>query len=157
MLLYWITEADTSFPLQFLVHNGYTALTDSDRHSSSSIPEALTMKVAQPYLGKGRNITMDNFFTSLPLAKRLLDFRTTIVGTLRSNRREVPLAAKTTNGREKGDTLHFYNETFTLCSFWDKKNTPVLLLSSNPIFSKEKVKLLAFTMTLNVVSTIWIN
>lgn len=130
MLLYWLTEADTSFPLSFLVYNGQETLTASEKASSSSIPEALTMKLAAPYLDKGRNITMDNYFTSLPLAKRMLGRKTTIVGTLRGNRREVPEAAKCVRNRKKGDTVHFFHENITLCSYWDKKNKPVLLLSS---------------------------
>ena len=88
------------------------------------------MHLSKNYLGSGRNITMDNWFTSYRLADTLLAKQTTIVGTLRSNRREIPPQAKKIEGRHKGDSVHFYNNDKTLCSFWDKKNVPVLLLSS---------------------------
>ena len=148
MLLYWVTEAKTSFPLRFLVYTGESTLTTAEKCNASSVPEALTMKLAEPYVGKGRNITADNYFISQSLAKRLMAAKTTLVGTLRSNRREVPAAAKTVKNRQKGDTVHFYNENITMCSFWDKKNCPVLLLSSfhrfQPNFTEGKSEIVHF-------------
>ncbi|XP_041102639.1 uncharacterized protein LOC121313928 [Polyodon spathula] len=49
--------------------------------------------VMQPYIGKGRNITTDNFFMSLKLAKQLQDRKTSLVGTVNSIRRELPPSA----------------------------------------------------------------
>jgi len=38
-----------------------------------------------PFLNKGYNVTVDNFFTSHSLAHYLLNKRTTLVGTVRQN------------------------------------------------------------------------
>ena len=38
----------------------------------------------------GHNITMDNFFTTVPLAEKLLKENLTIVGTLRKCKRDIP-------------------------------------------------------------------
>ena len=51
------------------------------------LAEHVIMKISQPIIGKGYNITMDNFFTSLTAAVKLKEKRTTIVGTIRKNRR----------------------------------------------------------------------
>jgi len=40
-------------------------------------------------MGCGRTVTADNFFTSISLATKLLAKRTTLVGTIRSNKREL--------------------------------------------------------------------
>jgi hypothetical protein len=130
LLIFWITEAETSLPLRCIPYIGPQTLSDAERAASSSVPQAITMSLAEPFLDKGRNITADNFFTSLELAKKLLERKTTLVGTIRSNRREIPPKAKDIKGRKKGDTQHFTCEKMTLCSFWDKKSRPVLLLSS---------------------------
>lgn len=74
---------------------------------------------------------MDNYFTSLPLAERLATRNTTLCGTIRSNRRELPPAAKNLERRQRGDARHYYCGQNTICSFWDKGRKPVLLLSNS--------------------------
>jgi hypothetical protein len=129
LLLYWITDAETSIPVNGLVYIGDKTLS-SEEKQQGPFAESLSIKLAHPFLNKSRNITMDNFFTSLSLAKKLSACKTTIVGTMRINRRELPPACKSTKERQKGDTIHFKYDKTILCSFWDKKNKPVVLLSS---------------------------
>jgi hypothetical protein len=50
----------------------------------------VVMKLMEPLFGKGHNVTTDNFFTNKDLAERLLRHNTTITGTIRANRRELP-------------------------------------------------------------------
>ena len=129
LLMYWITDAETSIPVNGLLYIGQSTLSASD-HAQGSFSESLTLHISSPFLGKGRNIVMDNYFTSLTLAEKLAEKNTTIVGTIRSNRRELPPAAKALGGRQRGDTVHYKNRNTILCSFWDKRNKPVLLISS---------------------------
>ena len=82
---------------------GSNTLSASELEHASSMPEAVVYHLAQPWLNRGRNITLDNFFTSKALGDRLLKEKTTIVGTIRQNRREIPPKAKSTSGRVKGD------------------------------------------------------
>ena len=54
--------------------------------------------VTRKWLNKGRIITADNFFTSIPLVTELLAMETTYIGTLRKNKAKIPrefLPAKT--------------------------------------------------------------
>lgn len=46
--------------------------------------------------GTNRSITMDNWFTSVPLAKSLVKepYKLTLVGTVRANKRETPATSK---------------------------------------------------------------
>ncbi|KRZ07320.1 hypothetical protein T11_16507 [Trichinella zimbabwensis] len=48
----------------------------------------MVKRLVRPWCGKGRNITMDNFFTSIPLAEDLFAEKATIVGTLQKNHQE---------------------------------------------------------------------
>ena len=76
------------------------------------------------------HITGDNFFSSHSLVSELLDSRTTYLGTIRANKRELPPASKSVVNRSRGDVKHFYSDKVVLASFWDKGTKPVLLWSS---------------------------
>ena len=52
------------------------------------------MDILRTYFGDNRTIFADNYFTSPNLAKKLLESKTYLCGTLRSNRKNVPKAPK---------------------------------------------------------------
>lgn len=62
----------------------------------------------KPLYGAGRNLTTDNFFTWLVLARELLKHSITLVGTIKSNRWEVPKQVTQVKKRE----LHFSTVLF---------------------------------------------
>lgn len=58
--------------------NGFPYLgKDETRVTSQPLSEFVVLKLVEPFTMKGRNITTDNFFTSLPLASKLLAKKTT--------------------------------------------------------------------------------
>ena len=63
-------------------------LEDKEVHISlvQNVVEQLTL----PFRNSGINVTTDNFFTSMPLAQSLMDQNISLLGTMRSHRREVP-------------------------------------------------------------------
>jgi len=111
--------------------NGFPYLGKDETRSSQSLGEFVTLTLAEPYLDRGRNITTDNFFTSIPLAQKLLARKTTLVGTIRSNKRELPKPVK-----EKKDKITLFSsdlyksENFILTVYKSKPNIKVLLLST---------------------------
>ena len=65
-----------------------------DNTRVDSLGTRVVMTLMQPYFGRGYNVTTDNFFTSRDLACTLLEKRTSIVDTVRLNRREIPGSVK---------------------------------------------------------------
>ena len=63
---------------------------DPSRSRCSDLPGDVCLTLLQPYYKKGYNVTTDNYFTSLKLAEELKQKKTTILGTIRKQRREVP-------------------------------------------------------------------
>jgi hypothetical protein len=85
----------------------------------------------RPYLDRGFNVTGDSFFTQLPLGLSLKERKTSYVGTIRRNRRELPLEAVEASGKPV-HASHFFLEEHgvLLTSYKAKKNKKVLLLST---------------------------
>ncbi|CAF4863247.1 unnamed protein product [Pieris macdunnoughi] len=74
---------------------------------------------------------MDNWFTSVPLAKSLLDEHTlTMVGTLRKNKPEIPKCFLPEKKRETTSSIFGFQKDMTLCSYVPKPRKAVLLLST---------------------------
>jgi len=69
------------------------------------------VRLMQPYVGKGRNVTTDNFFTSLKLAERLKKSRTSLVGTMNPIRRELPPCVKDTSSELHSTKLLKHDDT----------------------------------------------
>ncbi|XP_047120280.1 piggyBac transposable element-derived protein 4-like [Schistocerca piceifrons] len=78
----------------------------------------------------GMNITTDNFFTSYDLGQELLKMKLTLVGTLRSTRKEVPKGFLPSKTREECTTRFAYSGKTLLVSYVPKRNKAVLLLST---------------------------
>lgn len=79
---------------------------------------------------QGRNITMDNYFTSIPLAEDLLKKKISIIGTLRKNKREIPIELIQVKQRAPGSSMFAFKKGMTLVSYVPKKNRVVLALST---------------------------
>ena len=61
-----------------------------DEQRTENLGTHVVMQLMEPLYNKGYNVTVDNFFTSKRLAELLLEKRTTITGTMKANRRELP-------------------------------------------------------------------
>ena len=61
---------------------------------NESLPKSVVMHLVSPYLNAGWNVMADNYFSSLPLAKKLEKKKTNFVGTIRRHLKEIPLELK---------------------------------------------------------------
>ncbi|XP_035205515.1 uncharacterized protein LOC118180546 [Stegodyphus dumicola] len=92
-------------------------------YRQSNTPSDVVKRIISPIKGTCRNITMDNWFMSVPLATDLLhNYKLTCVGTLRKNKREIPLEFLPHKGRPVHSSLFgFKNKELTLTSYVPKK------------------------------------
>lgn len=96
---------------------------------SNQVPDIIH-RVLEPLYDLGCNVTMDNWFTSVPVSKDLLQKRITVVGTLKKNKPEIPQKFKSSQNREILDSAFGFQPNCTLVSYVPKKNKVVLLLST---------------------------
>ena len=52
--------------------------------------ETVVLKLMEKLLDRGHALYVDNFYTSVPLAKALLNRKTLLCGTVRKNRKHLP-------------------------------------------------------------------
>ena len=87
---FWmICDTQTSYVLQ-----AYPYIGRVENRGQAGLGEHVVMELMAPYFKSGINVTTDNFFTCLNVAKQLLKENVTLVGTLRQNCREIPAELK---------------------------------------------------------------
>uniref|UniRef100_A0A8C6S5F3 PiggyBac transposable element-derived protein domain-containing protein n=1 Tax=Neogobius melanostomus TaxID=47308 RepID=A0A8C6S5F3_9GOBI len=102
---------------------------DPSRPSGERLSESVVMRLMEPFMDKGRTVTMDNFFTSLSLARRLLSRKTTILGRVNKIPRGIPQSTRQKD-RKEFNTQVFSTTGATLTVYAPKRKKTVYILSS---------------------------
>ena len=84
--------------------------------------EAVVMELMAPYLSRGYNLYIDNWYSSPTLFEKLLEANTNVVGTIRLNRKNIPEELKEQQP-EKGDAIAMYSHKMTAVKWPDKKKS----------------------------------
>ena len=114
-LKFWImAEVRTKYVVNILPLLGAQ---EADLRGGQPLAENVVMRLSQPIKNKGYNICCDNLFTSLPLARLLHVVKTTIVGTIRKNGREL------SNPDMTDSTGELYRSKF----FWQPESSALFL------------------------------
>lgn len=88
-------------------------------------------RLSQHIYQSGRNITTDNWFTSVPLVDTLLrDHKLTLIGTLKKNKPELPIEFSKPKGRPLYSSMFGFTAGTTIVSYIPKTNKNVVLISS---------------------------
>lgn len=95
-----------------------------------SIPTQAVIRLSKPIFGSRRNITGDNWYSSIELVDYLLKNGLTYVGTMKKNKREIPKEFLPSKTRPVGSTMYGFTSDKTLISRVPKKNKCVVLISS---------------------------
>lgn len=127
-----LCDSVSKYCLGFFCYKGAKNTDDRDSVEKYGLGFTVLQKLLSigNYLNKGYHLFTDNFYTSLRLAKALLEQNTYITGTIRRNRKEIPPEAKKAI---VGEAKYLAHENVLMCSFRDKKSKPkpVILISSN--------------------------
>lgn len=113
-------------------NNGFVVFAgrQAGNERTMNIGEKVVMNLCQFYKSTNRNITTDNFFTSLPLVHYLQSIGLTLLGTLRKNKPYIPKEMQPAKQREIYSTVFGFRGNITICSYVPKQNKAVILLSS---------------------------
>lgn len=93
-------------------------------------PTQAVLQLAQPIVHSNRNITADNWFSSIEVAEELRNRGLTYVGTLKKNKKEIPATFLPNRSRQEGSSIYGFTKDITLLSHVPKKGKAVLLIST---------------------------
>ncbi|GBP19814.1 PiggyBac transposable element-derived protein 4 [Eumeta japonica] len=96
----------------------------------SNAASDVVKRLITPISGTGRNLTIDNWYTSVPLTNDLAkNYKISVVGTIRKNKKEIPPCFIDKTKPEYSSQFGF-SDTATLVSYVPKKKRSVVLISS---------------------------
>ena len=95
----------------------------------SLLLKTTTAEEEESYMKKRRNITTDNSFTTVKLARALKAQQTSLVGTVNRKRREIPHEVKAAKGR-RYSTVFFKNNDASLTVYQGNREKNVIVLST---------------------------
>ena len=125
MKIWWICDSKTSYPLF-----GIPYLGKDGQNRAENLAYNVVNQLCEPYLRSNRNITFDNYFTSIDVAKHLAQNGLTVVGTMRKNKACIPPIFQPNKAREIESNIFGFDKNMTLVSYVPKKNRAVILLST---------------------------
>ena len=123
--IWCICDAENAYFLNGQIYTG-----KSGNSTEVNQGERVVRDLSKNYLHSGRNITTDNFFTTMQLSKYLLQNKTTLVGTVRKTRKFLPKEI-CGNSRQVGSEFIFYVNKHAIVRFTEKPGKSVTLLSSH--------------------------
>lgn len=112
--IYAVADAKTYFTVNMEI---YPAKQPNGPYKIPNDVHSVVKRVAEPILNGGRNLTMDNYYTSVPLANDLFtNHRTTVVGTLRKNKPQIPPEIVNIKGRPRCSSIFAYGKDPNKCT-----------------------------------------
>jgi hypothetical protein len=118
---FWIlAEVETKYCLNIIPYLG------KDESRVGSLGTHVVLRLVDPYLNKGYNVCVDNFFTSYQLANILIEKSTSLVGTVRANKRELPIVPK----MSLYDSIFYQSGQVNLTCYQAKRNKQISLFST---------------------------
>lgn len=127
-----LTDARTSFLVNAYIYTGKDSdgvgLTEEERKKPVTV-QSLT-RLCKVIEGTNRNVTADNWFSSMDGVEELGKMKLTYVGTIRRDKRAIPEEFQANKDRPVVSTLYGFRGEVAILSFVPKKNRSVCLVST---------------------------
>lgn len=101
--LWVITCCKTGYNLSYKIYEGK----ETEGKQKWGLGEHTVLQMAKPFIGKGYCLYFDNFFSTFPLLKELLDHSTFACGTFRANRKYYPSQNLKSDKKSKSSDYDF--------------------------------------------------
>uniref|UniRef100_A0A672L2B3 PiggyBac transposable element-derived protein domain-containing protein n=1 Tax=Sinocyclocheilus grahami TaxID=75366 RepID=A0A672L2B3_SINGR len=109
-------DSSSSYVWNMQIYTGKAADVKSEKNQGIRVVLDMTDGL------EGHTVTCDNFFTSYGLGEELLRRKMTMIGTVRSNKPELPPALLSMKDRARLSSMFAFTDTHTLVSYCPRKN-----------------------------------
>ncbi|XP_066532042.1 zinc finger MYM-type protein 2 isoform X1 [Hoplias malabaricus] len=140
---FWVAaDVETKYMLNAVPHLGKDDAGQTDLQFSENI----VLRLMEPFVGHGRNVTTDSCYTSLVLANKLLENKTTIVGAINKKSREMPPCVRVKSERLSTKIVNAGKVTLTIYQARPKKKVCILSTKHQRISTDNSEKRLPETI-----------
>lgn len=126
MKLYQLCESQSGYIWNSMFYTGQGTVFQEE-YEQYGVSTKTVLSLSHDLMDKGYTIITDNFYTSPELAEILISKKTDIYGTMRANRKNLPLQIKLQK-LKKGELIAFQKGKICVMKWQDKK--PLCLLST---------------------------
>lgn len=120
--LYVLYDCETGIILDFIVYVGKETNPQENASGLGATGEIVN-SLLEPYLNKGHSLFTDNFYTSLTLSTFLYEKKTNSCGTVRQNRKQMPILDKKL---KRGECDWRSSENFLVVKWKDRRDVVML-------------------------------
>jgi hypothetical protein len=122
-----VVDVETSYCLDSIPYLGKV---DKNSKNAKNVGETVVLDLVARFFHSSRVVTMDNFFSSISLAKKLFLKQIQMIGTLRRNKKEIPIEFQPSKKKRVFSSQFAFHEHLTLVEYTRKINKNVILLST---------------------------
>ncbi|XP_064621353.1 piggyBac transposable element-derived protein 4-like [Lineus longissimus] len=122
---YELCESQSGYIWDFFTYTGQDTEYRAEYRDNPSMGARVILSLAHPLLDQGYGINMDNFFSSPILFDFLCQHETDAVGTIRPNRKGLPVQM-TQKRLKKGESCDYYRGKLMALKWRDKKDVHML-------------------------------
>ncbi|XP_035217648.1 piggyBac transposable element-derived protein 4-like [Stegodyphus dumicola] len=121
---YMLCESESGYIWSCIIYTGKGTILN-EQFKNLPVSSQVVMTLLYPLLKKGHCVTTDNFYTSPELAELLIAYKTDIYGTVRLNRKGMPIDLKKRK-LKKGEIAAFQKGKIMVLKWKDKKDVALL-------------------------------
>ena len=125
--IFWACDSQTAYPLNGIPYLGKDKTGRSPKRAVG-LGESTVLELTKGF--KGRNITCDNYFTTLDLVDKLKKEKMSLVGTVKRDKTFLPPDFKEKKALELYESRFVFRKDTVLVSYQSKRNKNVILMSS---------------------------
>ncbi|XP_026323319.1 uncharacterized protein LOC113232756 [Hyposmocoma kahamanoa] len=125
-----LADSKTHYVLNTYLYCGKNTdgLTLTSEEQKQPIPVQACLRLCRPIFNSNRNLTTDNWYTSMELVSIMQSKGITVVGTMRKNKKEIPKEFLPHKDRKIGSSLFGFTKFSTLvCVMYPKRINPSFL------------------------------